>query len=344
MKVDEMPTLVAQIAPQRSTQYASLANTLAPHELRLSPLGTHTRDIHPIELGGQDYLQFDLLIELDAEQRRTLGMLAMTNAFFVHYERLGQVEGPLLRPIETGFVPALPPELTMTRRYRGKTNEMFTHFLCNVARFSSPLASRSWDTLRVFDPLAGGGTTLFVALVLGASVAGVEHKSKDVESTATYLKQFMRDQGIACNEKKERLKKVGRRWRLVIDRKSPQLCILAHGDTIDSPTLISGFRPHLIVADLPYGIQHQGELTDLLTRALPTWASLLPPSGAMALAWESSRFSRADMIALVESASPLLVLNDPPYDALVHRVDRVIKQRDVLVVRPAESVHREQAQ
>ena len=51
----------------------------------------------------------------------------------------------------------------------------------------------------------------------------------------------------------------------------------------------------------------------------------------MALAWESKRFARAEMIALVESVSSLTVLNDPPYDALAHRVDRVIKERDVLV-------------
>ena len=110
------------------------------------------------------------------------------------------------------------------------------------------------------------------------------------------------------------------------------------GETVDSAALISGFRPHLIVADLPYGIQHQGELTDLLTQALPVWAGLLPPSGTLALAWESRRFPRVDMIELVESASPLAVLNEPPYDGLAHRVDRVIKERDVLVARLAEAI------
>jgi hypothetical protein len=98
--------------------------------------------------------------------------------------------------------------------------------------------------------------------------------------------------------------------------------------------LIAGFRPHLIVADLPYGIQHQGELIDLLTRALPVWTDLLPPSGAIVLAWESRRYPRADMVSLAESVAPLRVLNDPPYNAMAHRVDRVIKQRDVLVARP----------
>ena len=118
-------------------------------------------------------------------------------------------------------------------------------------------------------------------------------------------------------------------------------CLLASGDTVESAALVSGFRPHLIVADLPYGIQHKGELTDLLTKALPVWASLLPLSGAITLAWESKRFSRSEMITLVESTSPLCVLNHAPYDALAHRVDRVIKQRDVLVARLAEAIDKE---
>jgi hypothetical protein len=295
-------------------------------------------EITTIELGGQHYLQFDLPDDPTAEQARELAMLATSSAFFVRYEGLGGIPGPLLGPIETDYRPALPRELLTTRRYRGKTNELFTHFMCNVARFSSALAHRPWDTLRVYDPLTGGGTTLFAALVLGASVAGVEQNGKDVQSTASFLKQFMREQRIACREKKERLKGVGQRWLYTLGKDQQQTCTLARGDTIDSPALLSGFRPHLIVADLPYGIQHHGELAGLLTRALPVWASLLPPSGALVMAWESRRYPRSELIDLVETVSPLTVLNDAPYDAMAHRVDRVIKQRDVLVARPRASL------
>ena len=337
-----MPTWVAQIAPQRSTQYATLATDLAPHELQLEL--PDASEIVPVELGGQTYLQFELPAEPDGDQIVELGLLAMTTAFFARYEQLGTVRGPLLRPIDTGFKPALPRELMMARRYRGKTNELFTHFMCNIARYSSALARRSWDTLRVYDPLAGGGTTLLTALVLGASVAGVDHNAKDVGSTASFLRQFSREQGIALEEKRERLKTVGQRWLFSFGRDRSQTCLLAHGDTGDSQALISGFRPHLIVADLPYGIQHHGELVALLTRALPVWASLLPPSGAMVLAWESRRYPREEMVALAESVAPLSVLNGPPYDALAHRVDRVIKQRDVLVARLSEALHAERGE
>jgi len=211
---------------------------------------------------------------------------------------------------------------------------LFTHFLCNLAKFSSDFAGASWDTLRVFDPLSGGGTTLFTALMLGADVAGVEKSSKDVQSTASFIKQYAKAQKIACKVKEERLKNLGKRWWFSLGDVSKQ-CVLTSGDTAKSAQLIAGFKkPHLIVTDLPYGIQHHGHLVDLLTEALPVWASLLASGGVMTLAWESTRFAREEMVALVESTGLLTVYNESPYNQLAHRVDRVIKQRDIVIARP----------
>ncbi|GIV76663.1 MAG: hypothetical protein KatS3mg050_1057 [Litorilinea sp.] len=330
-----MTTLLAQIAPQRSTQYTELATTLAPHELTLSPAGKALTELKPVTLGGQPYLQATLQQALTPALAWELGALATTSAYFEYHEQVGGVPGPWLRPVETGFRPALPPELALTRRYRGKTNELFTHFLCNLARFSSGVANLPWRQLRLLDPLAGGGTTLFTALVLGAgAVAGIERDPQDVKSTAAFIRQFMREKGIACRVKEERLRKVGQRWTFTIGKEEPQRCVLALGDTGQANTLVAGFKPHLMVTDLPYGIQHSGVLVDLLTLALPVWSSLLPPSGVLVFAWDATRFPREKMATLVESVSPLRVLHSPPYDRLAHRVDRVIKVRDVLVARP----------
>ena len=247
-----------------------------PPELRLSPLGPHLSHLQPIRLGGQDYLRFDLPALPDEAQTLELATLAMTRAYFVYYEKIGRNLGPLLRPLEIAFESTLPPALVEARRYRGKTNEDFTHFLCNVARFSSQFSDHPWRGLRIFDPLAGGGTTLFTALILGADAAGVEENLKEVEASAGFVRQFMRAQRITLQEQPDRLKKVGQRWRFTIGRrKVAQHCLLAAGDTVDAKILLGGFKPHLIVTDLPYGIQHQGVLADLLAAALPIWASLL---------------------------------------------------------------------
>jgi hypothetical protein len=149
-----------------------------------------------------------------------------------------------------------------TLRYQGKTNELFTHFLCNLARFSSDFSQESWTTLQVFPPLSGGGTTLFAALVLGANVAGVEQHKKSAHSTAIFLKQYLQEQQIPHSFKKERLKKFkAARWWFTLGKEPSKRCILARGENAQSAELIAGFkRSHFIIADLPYGIQHKGAL------------------------------------------------------------------------------------
>lgn len=326
--------VVAQLAPQRSTQYAELVHALAPHELNLSSLQSSLLDLHPLTLAGQSFLRLELSQPLTSAQLRELGSLATCSAFFEYHDSLAGQAGPFLKPLETGFAPALPPDLIMTRRYRGKTNELFTHWLCNIAKFSSDLAARPWHELRVFDPLAGGGTTLLTALVLGAHAAGVEQSAQDAKSTASFLAQYLQEARISHRKTDERIKRLGQRWKFEIGQKGSaeiQQCVITQGDTTQSVPLLDGFKPHLIVTDLPYGIQHSGQLSSLLNDALPVWASLLAPAGALAFSWDATRFGRDEMVALVESAAALRVRNHPPYTAFGHRVDRVIKQRDVIV-------------
>ncbi|MCB0062832.1 MAG: hypothetical protein KDE19_11975, partial [Caldilineaceae bacterium] len=238
---------------------------------------------------------------------------------------------------EGDWQPALPPDLVATRRYRGKTNELFTHFLCNIARDSSAFAKQPWHELTLMDPLMGGGTTLFVGLVLGAQkVGGVDSDTEDVRSTANFLQQYLQNERISHKMQPERLKGLGLRWHCTIGKKNSdrplQECIMANGDTVQTQTLLPGFKPHLIVADLPYGVQHQGQLNALLLEALPSWLSTLRKGGVVVLAWDATRFSRAAMIELLGRLPQIAIRNESPYDALAHSVDRVIKARDVLVL------------
>jgi hypothetical protein len=327
-------TLLAQIAPQRSTQYAELATTLAPHELRLSPLGSQIESIESVTLGRQPYLKLEISGDLDDRLRRELGTLAMSSAFFWHYDRLGEVEGPLLKPVDTLFEPLFPPDLMSSRRYKGKTSEIFTHFLCNVGRYSSAFAHQDWTKLRVFDPLMGGGTTLLTGLVLGAEVIGIEENEHEVEAIAAFLKQYVREEGIRCKISEERLKGLGKRWWFTMGKAIERRCVLVRGDTTQADVLLKGFKkPHIIVADLPYGVQHFGEFAETLAAALPVWKKVLEPGGTITLSWESTRFPRAQIVEMIHSVPELIVLDTPPYDQLAHQVDRVIKQRDVIVAR-----------
>lgn len=328
-----MTAIVAQIAPQRSTQYAEMVTALAPYEIAMSTVGSHLKDdISLIQLGHQNYLKLELDTELDESLKQTFNQFAMTNAYFMIYDRLGDVTGPLLKPIEILHDPPFPTSLIATRRYRGKTNELFTQFMCNIARYSSDYATTPWRKITLFDPLCGGGTTLFVGLVLGADVVGIEKSQQSVEKTISFLKEYMKESRISAQFRVDRFKNVGKRWFITLNKSIR--CVVGRGNTSDAQYFVNGLkRPQLIVTDLPYGIQHRADWHSLLVEALPVWSQNMADGGALVFSWDATRFPRDEMIQLVQEVSDFTVLNQPPYNQLAHRVDRVIKHRDVIVAR-----------
>lgn len=330
-------TFVAQVAPQRSSQYSNLARDLAVAELLASPLGATLSDVSLQQIAGQDYVKFTKpdggLTEPHAQQ---LAGMAMLGNVFELFDSLDGVPGPLLRPVAVSYPFALSRDLPSIRRYKGKTSEFFTQFVCNIAKNASDFRETDWRDLKLLDPLCGGGTTLLVGLSLGAGVAGVELEQSDVESTANFITQYCRENRIRISTTQERLRKLGnsRRWHFQIGKENPLRCMLASGHGAAAGELTVGFgRPHLIVCDLPYGIQHNAPLTDLLTPCLPAWARLLLPGGCMAFSWDATRFTREEMVTFVQDTAPFDVVQTAPYDNLAHRVDRVIKRRDVIVAR-----------
>src|SRR5665213_1076021 len=216
---------VAQISPQRNTQYTNVARDLAAAELLASPLGPMLTDVAMEPIAGQDYLKFTVPgASLSAEQLQQLAGMAMLGSLFEFFPAIGEVQGPLLRPTSAIYPFFISADLASIRRYKHKTNEFFTRFLCNIAKNASDFRDAEWRALKLLDPLCGGGTTLFVALSLGAHVAGIELDRGDVESTATFITQFCRESRIRISVTEERLRKLAsaRRWLFQIGQKEDQ--------------------------------------------------------------------------------------------------------------------------
>ena len=334
--------LALKITPQRSTQYADMAEVLAIPELLASPLGEHIASVEPARLGGQEYILVELAETQDqtallSELATILPRLGATSEGYEYFASVGELVGPLLRPIEPAFKPFVPLEMAEVRRYKGKTNELFTRVLLNVAIFAGAYRGEFCGRLRVLDPLAGGGTTLFLALAAGYDAFGIEQNRQDVETTEVFVRQYLNSEHLAYKELDERGRKAGRRYQFTIGRKGEEQrhLVLVHGDTAQATQHLQeipgGPHMHAIVGDLPYGIQHFGEISGLLTQALPVWEQLLLPGGTLALAWNATRIDRAEMIRLIESRTDLSVRDEVPYTQLAHTVDRVIKKRDILI-------------
>ncbi|HLZ59048.1 MAG TPA: hypothetical protein VKR06_19060 [Ktedonosporobacter sp.] len=328
--------LALKITPQRSTQYATMAAHLALPELLASPAGSAMSDVGPTTLAGQEYLLATLDEKRPGASFDVLFRLGAISEVYEYFEQIGALQGPFLRPLEPQFSAFLPLEMAEARRYRGKTNEIFTRVLLNVAIFAGNYAEQYPERLRILDPLAGGGTTLFLALAAGYDAFGIELERQDVETTAVFVRQYLENAHIPYKEIAERGRKAGRRYQFEIGRKgNTRVLVLAHGDTREAALhlreVTGGPRMHAIVGDLPYGIQHFGEIATLLSQALPVWEQLLLPGGTLALAWNATRIERSAMVELIEQHTQLRICNEPPYTQLAHAVDRVIKKRDIVV-------------
>src|SRR6266581_3953703 len=328
--------LALTITPQRSAQYSNMTAALAAPELLASPLGAAIRHVEPVMLAGQAHLLVDIDDTAVPDMLPILSRLGATSAAYEYFAHIGEIVGPLLRPLEPCFTPFVPLEMAETRRYKGKTNEIFTHVLLNIAIFAGAYSGQFTERLRVLDPLAGGGTTLFLALAAGYDAFGIEHARQDVDTTVVFIRQYFNSIHMPYKELVERGRRVGRRYQFEIGRKgATHRLVLAHGDTCEAnlhmQEVPGGPHMHAIVGDLPYGIQHFGEIAGMLSKALPVWESILLPGGTIALAWNATRIERTAMIDLVEQQTQLRIRNDPLYTQFVHTVDRVIKKRDILV-------------
>ena len=330
--------LALKITPQRSTQYAHMTSALALPELLASPCAPFISNVVPVTLAGQNYLLVNAENTLlsSPDMLHILARLGATSEVYEYFERIGDVPGPLLRPVEPQFTPFVPLEMAEARRYKGKTNEIFTRVLLNVAIFAGGYSQHYADRLRILDPLAGGGTTLFLALAAGYDAFGVEIERQDVETTAVFVRQYLENERISHKEMDERGRRAGHRYQFEIGPKNDRhLLVLAQGDTREAElhmrNVSGGPRMHAIVGDLPYGIQHFGEISSWLGTALPAWERMLLPGGTLALAWNATRIERNAMIELIESRTRLRVRNDAPFTQFTHMVDRVIKKRDIVV-------------
>lgn len=321
--------LFALIAPQRATLYSQWVRQLAPQEWLASPLGRHISQWEYATVGGLDGLRIHLARDLTETDLELLGFFALTAAVFrIH-------KGPplLLEPLPLERKRVLPRTLLETRRYKGKTNELLTDLMINLAWFASPWANNPSTRLRVLDPLCGGGTSLFAALVRGWDAFGVDKDIRTVDTTVAYLKHFLRTVRVKHDVNRVRVKGKGRRWIFTIKVTEPPLtCAIAQGDTGDTFDLLASPKAHLLVTDFPYGVQHRGLVIDLLTRGLPAWLRSLQKGGTLVLVWDQRTLSREEMVRLVEGIPGLRALNEPPWNGFVHPVDRVIKKRDILVV------------
>ena len=332
--------------PGHNRVYFSASQQLSLGELALAgarfQAGFHSPAVE--EIGGVPYYTFATDTALTEADYAILSRLSFCYAMFA-------CKGEGLIPINKTGPRFFEAGLSTILKYSGKTNELFTRALLNVALYASDFYGA--EEIHLLDPVAGKGTTLFEGLQLGYKVSGIEIGGKAVQEATAYFKRYLQTEKYKHSYKKERLSGANKSFRSTIhqftfapdkdafkDSKQSGALTMVEGDSRYADQMFAKSSFHIIAGDLPYGVAHgnvtnekQTSLTrnpsELLAACLPAWRRVLKSGGALALAWNSLVLSRADMEKILAEHG-LVVQNQPPYDQFAHQVDNSIR-RDIVV-------------
>lgn len=332
-------TYCFQLLPHANIRYRASLESLGRAELEslLMAMGLFS-DVCIENIGGCTFLTFDS----DPLDEAQLRLLCRHSAGWLLCEK----EGALLRPVERPALDYLPADLAEVLKYKGKTSAVFTKMMINCAMAASDYFQL--ETPTVLDPLCGRGTTCFTALQSGMNAIGLDCDRRDLKEAADYLSRYLQFHRLKhqLQQGSMTLKKasVPEAVYTVADTKehyqSGDVRTLAFYlcDTGHTGELLRKRPAHILVADLPYGVQHApmtGSRTEtlpqLLHRALPAWRQALLPGGAMALSFNTLTLSRARLFSLVEEAG-----FTPLADAADRRFEHFVEQavtRDVIIAK-----------
>ena len=326
-----------EIIKHANIRYREYLPVLARCELfaMLFSLGVSC-DIRDESLGGSRFLTFDCRTLSDTELSFLSGHSAI--AF------MAEKEGSLLRPLPVSSPAYLPDDLPEVLKYKGKTSPTFTRMMINVALSLSSFRNHE-GPLTFFDPLCGKATGCFCAVSAGMNAVGLDLDRKDIREAADYFSRYLKYHRLK-HTKKERSETfkghsvpvveftfASQKERFLSD--DVRSLTLGCADTAGSPALFRKAKAHLIVADLPYGIQHAPQygakpepLPLFLDRVLPVWKRVLNPGGAVALSFNTLTLPSERVISALKK-SGFRIPKHELFTGLRHEVEHAVV-RDVI--------------
>ena len=325
--------------PHQNVRYRQSLLQIAREELSmtLAALG-RGGDVGVMQMGGASFLTF----EAPKLTQRDLRMLSQLSSVYVMFT----LEEGHLTPVERLHPQYVGEDLPALLKYKGKTNEMFTDAMMTMALASSAFMPIHDSQLVVCDPMAGRGTTLLLALRRGYHGVGIEIARQDVQEAAQYVTRYLEYHRIK-HKKTERALTVrgklgGRETKFVFsdtaehfkDGDTRTLRFIC-GDTRDAAALLHPGSTHLMVTDLPDGVQkgtagRQDSIGGTLGAALPGWFDVLKPGGVLAMSFNTYVTRRPYLCGLCEKAGFEIVATGN----LEHWVEQAINRDVILARRP----------
>ena len=323
--------------PHQNVRYRQSMKLLAEQELlmTLRALG-YESDVKLEDMGSAAFLHF----EAENLTERDIRMLSQLASVYVMFE----CANGGMTPIESLHPDYIGEDLPALLKYKGKTNEMFTDTMLTMALASSSFIGAHDSDLVVCDPMAGRGTTLMLALRRGYHGVGVEIGKADVKEACDYMTRYLEFHRIKHKKTESALtvkgQAGGRETKFVFsdtpehfkagDTRSLRMIL---GDTRDTLALLKAKSVHLMVTDIPYGVQKgtagkQDSIGGTLKAALPAWHDALKPGGVLAMSFNTYVTRREDLVRMCELAGFEIVETG----SLEHWVEQAIN-RDVILAK-----------
>ena len=331
--------------PGHNRVYFNSSGKLAKNEL-FALFENNINNITEIKeelFGGIEYITFFSENRLSEEDIILLSRLSFVYAIFE------VTDGNLFSPVTKNHSYYFNDDLNMILKYSGKTNEIFTRMMINLAVFASDFKENFLDNLNLLDPVCGKGTTVFDGLICGYNSYGVDLSDKLIGESSQFFKKYLETGKYKHNLKEEKISGVGcenkafKSQRHLFDiakNKTDQkenknlICEFIDGDTRNINKYYKKNTFHIIVGDLPYGIQHENTTgkdkmrnpENLIKTSVPVWTEVLKPGGAIVLSWNTFLLKRDELEQIfVENKLDIIDFGD-----FSHRVDQAIN-RDVIV-------------
>ncbi|MBR6570696.1 MAG: hypothetical protein IKK75_09610 [Clostridia bacterium] len=257
-------------------------------------------------------------------------------------------ENGALLPVERNVCGALPDDLPHVLKYKGKTNADFTYLMLHCAKAASVFAQT--DTpLRVLDPMCGKATTLFCAVCEGNHAVGIEPYHKSIDEADAYFVRSLKLHRIKHRRTVRSLTRNGAfstqsvYYEAAKDAQAMKqgdiiTLEMLNGDAANAAEMLKPASCHLIISDLPYGVQHapkenggMSALSRLLQRVTPACVKVLKPGGAIAFSYNLNTLRRREVEQALADAG-MEVLTEGPYADFSHWVEQAV-DRDVVVAR-----------
>ncbi|MCT4613947.1 MAG: hypothetical protein N4A49_03615 [Marinifilaceae bacterium] len=254
----------------------------------------------------------------------------------------------VLYPISKTNKAYIDEKISNLLKYKGKTNELFTKMMINIA--SITCNTRHNNTKKLLDPVAGKGTTLYEASIYGFNAYGIEIEAKSVHELEIFFKKFLETEKIKHKSNKRRIHSINNKeiiftnefsYHKKADSENEKILAITEGNSEHADKYYKKASFDMIVGDLPYGISHGNKnstnLTGSKTRnpseflkfSLPAWQKTLKTHGSIVLAWNSNVISKHKVNEIFKACDFEIIYTDLDFE---HMVDKSIK-RDIIIAR-----------